>query len=294
MRHLIIDNYADPDSVIRRERLKIPYTVFSHNPIKTVKALLGRDAAIYKIERNGIITDDECYIVDVEYANIKFSPIEVLFIDAAEFKPVIPNGNVYAVKINGCGVQITSDRISEFKNKIPISVQPQMDHSYTKAGQLPELFSYFGTIVRRPMHGLCTPLKHPGHQFTPFRIPMIPKLYPEGYKLKKPLTMEQTKEAYQAEMSTVQQLKKVDNIVIAKGFGDCKLGTTAYVIPFGELPKDRYLNGIILIQPKRIPNVVLFYPTITFVIYPEELESIQRFLEIDEINALNYEYAMGE
>lgn len=290
----IVHNYIDESSVTRKERLKIPYSSFTKNSRKAVKELLGQDIIVRKIQSNSIITDDECFIVDVEYVSIKFNPFEIIFVNINDIKPVIPNSTTYASKINGCNVCIKIPKLQEYKTMIPITISPKLSNNNCSDGQMPDQFSYFGTIVRKPMHSLCTPLKYPGHQTTPFKIPPITKLYPEGYKLKKEFTLEQTKEAYQAELTQFQQLKAIDNVVIAKSFSDCKYGTTAYVIDFGLIPRNRYLNGIILVQPKRIPGVVLYYPTNTYTLYLEELESIKSFLDMDEINALNYDFTMNQ
>ena len=289
----IVKNYIDESSVVRTERLKIPYAIYSGNPHNSIRELLGQDIQIKSVKVNSIVTDDECYIIDVEYINIKFNPFEVIFIDVGEVKPMIPNSTVYAARINGCNVKISIQRIADFKSKIPIHISPKLSDNVSAEGQLNDIFSYYGKVVRRPMHDLCTPLKYPGHQATPFKLPPIPKLYPEGYKLKRSYTMEETKDAYKAEASQQSQLKAVDNFVIAKSFDECKFGTTGYIIDYSKIPQDRYLNGIILIQAKRIPNVVLFYPTNVYMLYLEELESIKNFLEMDEINALNYDFVMG-
>lgn len=290
----VVKNYIDEDSLVRKERLKIPYTIYSTNPNGSIRELLGQDINIKSVHVNSIITDDECYVIDVEYVNIKFNPFEVIFVDVSEIKPLIPNSTVYAVKINGCNVKIPITKFQEYKSKVPIHIHPTLNDNNSPDGQLPDTFSYFGKVVRRPMHDLCSPLRYPGHQATAFKTPMIQKLYPDGYKMKKGYTMEETKEAYKAIIGQCNQLKAIDNVVIAKSFGECKFGTTGYVIEFNMIPTDRYLNGIIMVQSKRIPNVVLYYPTNVYMLYVEELESINNFLEMDEINALNYDYVMNQ
>lgn len=289
----IVKNYIDESSVVRTERLKIPYAIYSTNPHNSIRELLGQDIQIKSMNVNSIITDDECYIVDVEYVNVKFNPHEVIFVDVKDIKPMSPNSSTYATNINGCNVKITINRIADYKSKIPLHVKPKCNDNVGADGQLNEIFSYYATPVRRPMHDLCTPLKYPGHQVTPFKVPVIQKLYPDGYVLKRSYTMDETKDAYKAEASQKSQLKAVDNFVVAKSFDECKFGTTGYIIEFDKLPLDRYLNGIILVQSRRIPNVVLFYPTNAYMLYIEELESIKSFLEMDEVNALNYDYVMG-
>ena len=289
----VVYNHIDETSTVRTERLKVPYTKYAYNPKSTIRELLGQDVIIRNMVVNNIITDDECYIVDVEYVNIKFNPFEIIFIDIKDLKLTIPNSTVYATKINGCNVCIKIPNIQLFKTKIPVTINSKLNNNNTADGQLADHFAYFGKIVRKPMNSLCTPLKYPNHQATPFKIAPIKKLYNDGYKLKQTYSIDQIKDAYRAELSQFQQFNAVDNIVVAKSFSECKYGTTAYLIDFKLLPADRYINGIILIQPKRNPYTILYYPTNTYTLYIEELESIASFLEMDEINALNYDCVMN-
>lgn len=286
-------NYiSEASSFLRKDRLKIPYSIYNISPHNSIRELLGQDAVIKNVLVNDIITDDECYIIDVEYVNIKFNPFEIVFVNVSDIKPIIPNSTTYAVKINGCNVKLNIPNLSEFKTKIPIQINPMINT--TAEQQSSSAFTYFGKIVRKPMNSLCTPLKLPGHCVTPFKIKPVEQLYPDGYKLKNSITIDETKEAYKTEIGQFPQLKSVDNIVVAKSFSDCKFGTTGYLIEFEKIPRDHYLNGIILIQSKRIPNIVLYFPTITYTLYLEELESIAEFLKMDEANAYNFDYIMNE
>lgn len=290
----VVRNFANVSSVVRKERLKVPYQIYVRNSHKTIRELLGQDILINNITVNDIVTDDECYIIDVEYINIKFNPFEIIFVDTSSLKPILPNSTIYGTQIKECNVCIKISSLQEYPTKIPIRINPMLNNNNSADGQLPESFSYFGKIIRKPMNNLCTPLKHPGHQLTPFKIPTIPKLYGEGYKLKHEISMDETKEAYKSEIVNFQQLKGIDNVVVAKSFADCKYGTTGYVIDFDLLPKDRNLNGIIMIQANRICNMVLYFPTIQYTIFEEELESIKSFLEMDEVNAKNFDFVMGK
>lgn len=280
--------------MVRKERLKVLYTAYARNPHTTIRELLGQDVLIKSVHVNSLITDDECYVIDVEYVSIKFNPFEVIFVDLRDIKPTIPNSNEYAVQINGCNVTMKIPKLSDYKTKVPIHIYPKSNNNSCADGQLPESFPYYGTVIKRPMHDLCTPLKWPNHQCTPFKMPPIEKLYHEGYKLKKTYTIEEMKVAYKAEANQKTQLKSLDNIAVAKSFSDCKFGTTGYLIEFEKIPTDRYLNGIILIQARRQPNIVLYYPTNAYMLYIEELESISEFIKADEINALNYDFVMNQ
>ena len=290
----LVRNQYDDNTMVRKERLKVLYSSYARNPHSTIRELLGQDVFIKSVHINSLITDDECYVIDVEYVSIKFNPFEVIFVDLSDIKPIIPNSTTYAAQINGCNVKIPIPRLSDYKSKVPIHIKPKLSDNSCPEGQLPEAFSYYGTVVRRPMHSLWTPLEYPGHKCTPFKMPPIEKLYHEGYKLKTTYSIDEMKAAYKAEANQHNQFKSMDTIAVAKNFTDCKFGTTGYLIEFDKLPKDRYLNGIILIQSKRQPDVILYFPTNAYMLYIEELESIAEFLKADEINALNYDFVMNQ
>ncbi|EAX85300.1 hypothetical protein TVAG_047400 [Trichomonas vaginalis G3] len=118
----------------------------------------------------------------------------------------------------------------------------------------------------------------------------IKPIYPSDYKKYTLISEDETKSAYKSEIQQFPILKAVDNLVIAKSFDECKLGTTGYLIDFNKLPSGTNINGIILIQPKRIPSMVLFFPTMGFTICEEEMDSIREFIKMDEINAINFDY----
>lgn len=276
---------------LKIERRKIPYFLFAANPTRTIKEILGQDILIKSYTVNDIITDDECYIVDIEYYSIAFSPFQIFFINASDIKQLIPGSTVYATQINGCNIKISSPALGDYKKMVPIRINASIPNNHSIHGQLDQNFSYFGIIVRKPMNYLCTPLKYPGHKFTPFEMEEVKPIYPNDYKFT-PISESETLTAYKSEIQQFPILKAVDNIVVAKTFDECKQGTTAYVIDINKLP-DGDVNGIILIQPKRIPNMVLFYPTISCLICEEEMKSIKDFIKMDEVNAKNFDYCMN-
>lgn len=282
----------DENTYIRTERRKIPYNVFAMNPTRAIKELLGQDVLIKSYTVNDIITDDECYVVDIEYYSIQFSPFKIFFINASDIKQLIPGSTVYMTQVNGCNIKITSPIIGDYKKIVPLKINVSLPNNYSTHGQLDQQFSYFGIIVRRPMNSLCTPLRYPGHALTPFKMETVKAIYPNDYKYT-PISEEETKNAYKSEVQQSTVLRTVDNIVFAKSFEECKMGTTAYIIDIDKIPTNTSVNGVILIQPRRIPNLVLFFPTPAFTLCEEELDSIREFIKMDEINAKNYDYCMN-
>lgn len=289
---------TDKSYPIQSERLEIPYFLFSLNPSRSIKQLLGQNITIVSYESNDIITDDERVIVDVKYTSIPFSLLKIYYVNVSEMKKLIPNSEKYVVTINGCNVKISSPKLKEFNKVLPIRVKATLSNNYSSAGQLDSQFSYYGTTVTTPMNFLCTPLKYINHKFEPFETECIKPIYTKEFKdsFDKKLNekfnelLEETIKYYKQSLSTFNILSAVDHVLNVQNFSECKIGTTGYVIPFDIIPTNGNLNGIILIQAKRIPNFVLFYPTRNFTLCEEELISIKEFLEQDAVNYYNFQY----
>lgn len=279
------------EDFVSSTRIKIPYNYTTQNITKTIKHFLGQDIKIKDVHINDIITNDECYIVDVKYLSIQFSPYNIYFINVNDLKQLIPSSNIYVTQINNCNIKITSSIISEYKKIIPIRINNCITNNYSTEGQLENEFSYFGIIVKKPMNYLYTPLKYPGHKFTPFELNDVKPIYPESFKCSF-ISNDDTLSAYKSEILHISILKIVDNVILAKSFDECEQGTNAYVIDVNLLPSTS-INGIIVVQPKRHPNLILYYPTMNFIISEEEIQSIKDFIRIETINYMNFEYCMN-
>lgn len=288
----------DKSYPVQSERLEIPYFLFSQNPSRSIKQLLGQNITIISYESNDIITDDERVIVDVKYTSIPFSLLKIYYVKVSEMKKLIPNSEKYVVTINGCNVKISSPKLKEFNKVLPIRIKATLSNNYSSVGQLDSQFSYYGTTVTTPMNSLCTPLKYINHKFEPFETEIIKPIYTKEFKdafdkkIKENFNflLEETIKYYKQSLSTFNILSAVDHVLNVQTFSECKIGTTGYVIPFDIIPTKGNLNGIILIQAKRIPNFVLFYPTRNFTLCEEELISIKEFLEQDAVNYYNFQY----
>lgn len=290
-------NISD-DNPIQSERLEIPYFMFALNPSRSIKQLLGQNISILSYETNDIITDDERIIVDVKYTSIPFSLLKIYYIKVSEMKQLMPNSEKYVININRCNVKITYSDSEKYKNILPIRIKPTLSNNYSISGQLESQFAYYGTTVTTPMNSLCTPLKYINHKFEPFETEVVKPIFTKEFKetFDKKLNekfnsmLEETISYYKQAAGIFNILSTMDHILNVKDFSECKAGTTGYVILFDIIPIDKNINGIILIQPKRIPNYVLFYPTKNFIICEEELKSIKNFLEQDAINYYNFQY----
>ena len=279
-------------------RLSVPYSMYLQNPTRALKQLLGHNITILSYEANDIITDDDHIIVDVKYTSIPFSLLKIYYVEVSSLKHLMPNSEKYVAVINGCNVKINAPKLKEFNKVLPIKVKATLSNNYSSSGQLDSQFAYYGTTVSSPMNFLCTPLKYINHAFEPFETETIKPIYTPEFKqsvdkvIKEKLSalIENTVKYYKQALSTFNILSTVDHVISASTFEECKMGTTAYIIPFDIIPLNKTLNGIILIQPKRIPNYVLFFPTHNFSICEEELVSIKNFLIQDENNYYNFRY----
>ena len=280
-------------------RLEIPYFMYSINPVQSIKQLLGQNVTIISQTSNDIITENDSIIVDVIYSSIPFSLLKIYYVNVSDMKRLMPNCEKYVAIINGCNVKISSPKLKEFGKVLPIKIKVTLSNNYSSSGQLDSQFSYYGTTVTTPMNSLCSPLKYINHAFEPFETEEIKPIYTDEFKSEfdKKLKdnhenlLEETTKYYKQAISTFNILSSVDHVTSdIKSFSECKMGTTGYVLSFDLIPTDKSINGIILIQPKRIPDYVLFYPTKSFTICVEELNSIKNFIRQDKENYYNFNY----
>ena len=280
---------------IQSVRVKIPYTSYITDPTLSIKQLLGQNTTIIDYSANDIITNDECYIVDVKYKSIKFSVYDIYYIKTSDVKQLMPDSNVYGFTLDGCNVKLTLPNISEFKQYIPVKIYASVPNNYSSSGQLNQTFPYFALVVRQPLNYLTTPIHYPNYKIMPFHLNCENKIYPDNYK---PVLMsiDDTLTEYKNEMNQYPLFQHIDNIVIAKTYEECCIytpTTTAYLIDFDLIPKTENIHGVIAIQPKRHPNYVLYYPTYNFDISVEELESIKSFIDAERVKLYNYNYVMN-
>lgn len=175
---------------------------------------------------------------------------------------------------------------------------------------------YFATTVINPMNSLLTPLPlvstnsinsinstnemdemNSLNNFgLGFSINMPDKLYPSTFNPKIDYTMETTIQHYKQLLTNCHLLSLADDIKVFDSSTDGKIfsasnltSRTCYLIKSSELP-NHSIHGIIALQPKRIPDILLFYPTNKYNISVDELNSIKQFIMMDTINYYNYLY----
>ena len=283
--------------------LTLPYHQFSLHPITTIKQHLTPNVTILSYKQSSIVTYDQTVLVEINYISLPINPFLIYYIPITDIKHLIPNSEKYICSINDCQVKLVNPKLSHFKTYLPIKVRSSMlplqdqDDFYIDdelKTNLSTPIQYFGTTVIQPMNAFCTPLSLLNKDLNSpnsFDLELPPILYPNNFKPSFISESDNLKN-YKQCLVSAKLLNNVDEVIEINNTNNITYnGTTAYVINFSLLMKmNNSIKGIILIQPKRIPEKVLWYPTNSYEISKDELHSIDRFLEFDRINYFNYQY----
>ena len=304
----------DTTSSLSTRRLAINAAIFNSAPIRTIKQLIGPNAQLLNYKINSVVTPFDEIIIDVTYKDLPLSAFTIYYVPINEIKHLMPNSEKYIVTINSISVKLNNPKLNEFKDFLPVRVKNTIindtdayEHYYsTLDGSNFELntsashsqpLAYFATTVSNPLNSLITPLSLIGANETAsfaFTINEPPTLYANDTSFKPPqstYTMDDTIQYYKQTTATIPALSLIENIVSSNTFPSTDtMTTTAYIIDASLLPTNKPLHGIILIQPKRIPTQILFYPTNAYTISPDELKSIKAFINAEVINFNNYHY----
>ena len=267
-------------------RLLVPAKEFALHPINTVKSLIGLDAEVKSIKQNEIYREDGLLMVDVAYAALDINPSIIHFVKKSDVKPISPDSQDYGVKIQGLNVLINMIDIDmdKYNGYYPIQI---MRKDFIEDRRH---FQYYGKICTKPLGYLCSPIMSKSL----FEFPLQQKLYPNEYKPKKICTETEMISRYKYELQKFGLLSNIDTIEKAKTFSDCKNSLVGYIIDWNEIKKQKLIQGIILVQPNRVPNIVLYIPSSMFMINETDIDNIDRFLKFAEINWLNYSYITGQ
>lgn len=297
-------------------RLAINAAVFNSAPIRTIKQLIGPNAQLLTYKINSVVTPFDEIIVDVTYKDLPISPFTIYYIPISSIKHLIPNSEKYIAVINSISVKLNNPKLNEFSNYLPVRVKntiindvdayekyySTVDDSLfelnTSSSPHSNACAYFATTVNNPLNSLITPLSLIGSNESAsfaFTVPEPPILYPSDSSFKPPVspyTMEDMIRYYKQTTATVPSLSLIETITPSNTFpsNGSTMSTTAYIIDITVLPTDKPIHGIILIQPKRIPTYILFYPSNAYTISTDELQSIKAFINAEVINFNNYHY----
>ena len=285
-------------------RLSIASSFFNASPVRAIKQLIGPNATLISYTVSSILTPSDELIVDATYRSLPITPFSIHYIPLSSIKHLIPNSEKYVATVDSLTVKLNNPKLSDFHDYLPVRIKRTIINTtdvyesyYTTDNSTFTLnenatipIAYFATTVVNPLNSLITPIHSHSTSFT---VPTPEKLYPPSFNPPKSrYTIDDTINNYKQTVSTIPMLSNISSITHSSTFptsSSSSLPTTAYIIPTSSLPSTS-THGIILIQPKRIPDLILYYPTNNFTLSAEELASIKSFIEADIINYNNYYY----
>jgi hypothetical protein len=276
----------------KTQRLAISYKQYNLKPISTIKSLLGYDVKIISIKTNDVVLSNESVVVDVEYSDIPIDSSIIHYIPVSKFKQIIPNGTTCVVMVKERPVKVTL-RENPYKRIIPLRINKVQPNNTIESEQADQTFSYFGIVVKNPLSYYCTIVKHPGMFSIQFDPPKVDKIYPDGFKFEHKITEEKMMKSYQNTIKKISSLGMITGINKANSLEECSEYTKGYIIDWEHLSKEKSLKGVLLIQPDRLPFSVLFIPSQMHRINEIELENIDKLLQMDFINYMNYNYIVN-
>lgn len=264
----------------------VPPREYSLHSINTIKSLIGLDSEVLHQVQDDIIREDGLLKVNVTYSSLDLNPAVIYFIKKEDLKPISPESRDFGTKINGLNVLVdmTGVETKKYQGYYPITV---MRKDFVEDRKH---FQYYGIISTKPLGSLCTPLTSKNT----WKFKMPEKLYPSNFNPKPDVTEGKMIAAYKNALQKFNLVSGITNIVSVKKFEECKTELNAYLINWEEIKKQEFLQGIILIQPARIYNIVLYIPSPMFMISKTDIENIDNFIEFSKINWMNYRYIIKE
>lgn len=88
-------------------QLAIPVAIYQKDEIVSIRAILGNDVEIISHSRNDVILPNDCYLVNVEYDHIDFSPFDLYLIPSV--KRLNTNSDKYVAVVEGKFIKLMLD-----------------------------------------------------------------------------------------------------------------------------------------------------------------------------------------
>ena len=298
----------------KHARLNLPYSSFVAHPISTIKQLLSPNATVISYAVNSVVSSDETVPVDVEYTSIPTTTLAIYFTPISKLKKLIPDSAKYVAEIEQCFVVINNPKLSLYKEFLPIKVIPiliednaanSLENYYStindeynmnknaepasaaveeyKLQDTPSFINYMGLTVLNPLSSYCSAII----SGVAFEVPEPVKLYDKEPKINYyNFTPEATVLGYKKKLSAFDILSNVTDVKFITSVKEAKGdSSTAYVIEFNKLTPP--IEGIIMLQPERQYDLVLYYPHTLLTFNDDLFDSISKLIEYDHINLLN-------
>ena len=264
------------------KRIYVPTKEFALHPVNTVKAFLGVDIEVLNVQQSDVIRYDGLVAVDVEYKSLEINPIQIYYVKRSELKPISPDSQEYGTKVNGINILVNiSPRMRQYyKTIVPLRIM-RKDYAEDR-----KYFQYYGTVVMKPLGYLCTTFLSKGN----WSVPDVQKLYPDSYKPKSTTSEEKMISAYRFESEKFKLFGKLSDVKIVDSFDVCENELIGYIIPWERIKNETISHGVILIQPERIWDMVMYVPTAMFSLNKNMLDSIDKFIQFSKVNWLNCSY----
>ena len=302
----------------KHARLNLPFSSFVAHPISTITQLLSPNATVISYAVNSVVSSDETVPVDVEYTSIPTTTLAIYFTPISKLKKLIPDSAKYVAEIEQCFVVINNPKLSLYKEFLPIKVIPiliednaanSLENYYStlndeynmntetnknaeqtstvveeyKLQDAPSFINYMGLTVLNPLSSYCSAII----SGVAFEVPEPVKLYDKEPKINYyNFTPEATVLGYKKKLSAFDILSNVTDVKFITSVKEAKGdSSTAYVIEFNKLTPP--IEGIIMLQPERQYNLVLYYPHTLLTVNDDLFDSISKLIEYDRINLLN-------
>lgn len=267
------------------KRIYVPTKEYALQPVNTIKSFLGVDIEVIRANQSDTIRYDGLVEIEVEYKSLEINPIQIYYINRSELKPISPDSQEYGTKINDINILVNiSPRMRQlYKTIVPLRVM-RKDYAEDR-----KYFQYYGTVVMKPLGYLCTAFLSKGN----WSVPDVQKLYPDKYFPKTVVSEEKMISAYEFEAKKFKLFGELSDVKIVDTFDACENELVGYVIPWERIQNETISHGIILIQPERIWNMVMYVPTAMFSLNKNMIDSIDKFIQFSKTNWLNCSYIAG-
>lgn len=255
------------------KRLTLNYTDYILNPIRTIKSLLGHNIKIINHIPQSLILSNDTIPVDVTYSSSNSSSNSIYYINPNDLKPISINSTKYI-------------HVSNPKFVITLPTLPTKTFPVRVFESLKSSVGFFGNIIDSPFTSLITPLKYANANVNE-QTQQVDVTSPSFENLQSHVSI------YTTGIKLFNSLSMIDNIIpidsIPLELID-QYTTTAYIVDFNKLFSLNPTHCMIFFYADRQhPDICLFFPTTSYIISPEELQSVKIFCDKEREEFVKFE-----